>query len=257
MDLLKGALLGGVLGIVLALVACVVFSKTGWYDLRGRFARGLRWTTFTLTILLAGFFFGIAGLWQGAMRGSERVLTQSQLATSAFPEIGNTLADGMAWIQLRAHSGSNTDATLTVGLEAFRTGKWELHATRFLQELDDFQATTITNLVVQLEQTALERAPQLKGGIGEQLLHELLNGLARRLVEQKVIAELKTTARIVFTKLSAPNCPLKQPKPAPQKPFPERRFPLFSSATESSPAFYNQSASLPARSNSPCSASRC
>ena len=209
LDIGGWTLLGATLGAALALITCIAFSRLGWYDLRWRFARGLRWTTFTAQVLLGAIFFGLAGFWQGAIYGTERVLTQSQLATSVFPEIGNTIADGMAWIQLRATSNRATnDSALTAELEEFRAGKWELHATRFLQELDDFHEATVTNFVAQLEQSALERAPQLKGGLGEQLLHGLLSGLGRRLVEHKLTGELKNYGadrvyKTIRTQLSA------------------------------------------------------
>lgn len=209
LDLGLWTLLGTALGAVLAIVTCAVFSRWGWYHGHWRFARGMRWTTFSAQVLLAAIFLGLAGFWSGAIRGTERVLTQSQLRTEVFPEIGNAIADGMAWIQLRATSSVGTnDTALTAGLEEFRAGKWELHAPRFLRELDDFHEATVTNFVARLEQTTLEHAPQLKGGLGEQLLHGLLNGLARRLVEQKVAGELKNYGadrvyKIIRTQLPA------------------------------------------------------
>jgi hypothetical protein len=192
LDLALWTGLGAVLGAALAVVTCGAFSRWGWYDSAGRFARGLRWMTFAVQVLLATLFVGLAAFWSGAIRGTERVLAQSQLA-SVFPEIGNTIADGMAWIQLRAQPhGDTNEAALTSAMEEFRAGKWELHATRFLQKLDTFREESVTNLVARLQQSALENAPQLKGGFGEKLLHYLLHGLGRRLVEQNVASGLKS-----------------------------------------------------------------
>jgi hypothetical protein len=187
-DALKWTLLGALVGVFLAVLACIIFSRLGWYQLDWRFARGLRWTIFTLTVMLSAILFSLAGFWSGAIAGTERVLLRSQLATDVLPRIGEVIADGMAWVQIRASSVNNTNQELK--LEEFRAGKWELHAGRFLQQLDDLKGDSITNALAWLEQSALEHTPQLKGGIGEKVLHEILNGLGRVLVEKKVASEL-------------------------------------------------------------------
>lgn len=193
LELVKWTLLGASAGVLLATLGCFIFSRLGWYDLRARYARGLRWTIFALTIVLAGFFFGTAGLWQGAVRGSERVLTQSQLTTGVFPEIANALADGMAWVQLQATLSGETNRTeLDAKLEAFRAGQWELHAPQFLQQLDALTEAVITNSLAKLEQSTLARAPQLKGGLGEKLLHQFLHGLGRPLITKQASSRLQS-----------------------------------------------------------------
>jgi len=193
LDATKWTLLGALLGAVIAVIACVLFSRLGWYDLRWRFARGLRWTAFTLTVILSAILFGFAGFWSGAIDGSTRVLSKSQLATEVFPQIADVIADGMAWVQVHANSaGSTNSADVSAKLEEFRAGKWELHAAQFLRQLDDLKEATITNTIARLEQSALERTPKLKGGLGEKLLHQLLTGLGRLLVAKKVSSELKS-----------------------------------------------------------------
>ncbi|HEX5221719.1 MAG TPA: hypothetical protein VFZ59_19295 [Verrucomicrobiae bacterium] len=187
-DVLKWTLLGAVVGVIVAVLACIIFSRLGWYHLEWRFARGLRWTIFTVTVVLSAILFSLIGFWSGAIAGTERVLLKSQLATEVFPKVGEVIADGMAWVQIRASSANNTNQELK--LEEFRAGKWELHAGNFLQQLDDLKSDSITNALVWLEQSALENTPQLKGGLGEKILHETLNGLGRVLVEKKVASEL-------------------------------------------------------------------
>src|SRR5262245_55294944 len=137
LDALKWTLIGALVGVFLAVLACITFSRLGWYDLQWRFARGLRWSIFTLTVLLSAVLFGLAGVWSGAIAGTERVLLKSQLATDVFPKVGEAIADGMAWVQIRATSGNNTNQEVSLRLDEFRAGKWELHAGQFLQQLDD------------------------------------------------------------------------------------------------------------------------
>jgi hypothetical protein len=122
----------------------------------------------------------------GALNGSERVLSNSQLATEVFPWIADTIADGMAWVQIHEATVGNTNtAEIAARLEEFRAGKVELHAAQFLRQLDELKEATITNNIVRLEQSALETAPVLKGGLGEKLLHQFLSGLGRLFVEKK------------------------------------------------------------------------
>lgn len=192
LDVVKWTLLGALLGIVLGVVSCFVFSRLGWYDVRWRFARGLRWSVFILTLVLSAMLFALVGTWSGAISGSARVLLHSQLATDVFPKLADTIADGMAWVQVQADlNGDTSSIEVTTRLDEFRAGKWELHATRFLQELDALKEGTITNAITRLEQSALEHVPQFKGGTGEKLLHQFFSRLGRLVVEKKVSSELK------------------------------------------------------------------
>ena len=187
-DALMWTLIGAALGIFLAVLACATFSRMGWYHLEWRFARGLRWTIYALTVALSTVFFSLAGFWSGAIAGTERVLLKGQLATDVFPRIGEVIADGMAWVQIRSSVAASANHEMK--LDEFRAGQWELHAGQFLQQLDDLKGDSITNALVWLEQSALQNTPQLKGGPGEQILHEIFNGLGRVLVEKKVGSEL-------------------------------------------------------------------
>jgi hypothetical protein len=193
LDALQWTLLGALLGLLLSIGGCVFLSRLGWYDVRFRFAGGVRWTMFVLIVTISAILFGLAGFWSGAIKGSERVLSRSQLGTDVFPKIAEAIADAMAWIQIHAPAATTTtnSSELTVKLEQFRDEKWELDAAQFLVQLETFRSETIGDLVAKLEQSTLERTPSLKGGLGEKLLHQLLTGLARLVVEKKVGSELK------------------------------------------------------------------
>jgi hypothetical protein len=192
LDVAEGVLLGAGVGILVAMLACWAFSRMGWYDMRIRFARFLRWSVFTLVVLLSAVFFSVAGFWSGAIHGCERVLTKSQLGTGAFPLIADAIADGMAWVQIRAELPSDADTNAVAAkLELFRQGQWELNAARFQGQLDQIREETVTGLIAQLEQSALARTPQLKAGVTEELLHQFLTGLGRLMVEKKAASDLK------------------------------------------------------------------
>ncbi|MBM3839471.1 MAG: hypothetical protein FJ398_16175 [Verrucomicrobia bacterium] len=190
-DMVKWTLLGAAIGIAVAAVACAVFWRLQWYEISWRFARALRWTLFALATVISGALFGLAGFWSGAIAGSERVLSRSQLATDVFPKIGDAIADAMAWVQVRPQFSTMTnDVELSSKLAEFRAGKWELHAEEFLQQIASIKGE-VTNLVAKVEQSTLRLAPQLKGGLGEKLLHQFLKGLGRLVVEKKAASELK------------------------------------------------------------------
>jgi hypothetical protein len=74
----------------------------------------------------------------------------------------------------------------------FRKGEWELHAARFQGQVDQIQEEAVAGSIAWLEQSALDRTPQLKGGVTEKLLHRFLTGLGRILVEKKAASELKS-----------------------------------------------------------------
>lgn len=190
--MVQWTLLGAAMGIAIAAVACRVFSRLSWYETGWRFARALRWTLFALTTVISAILFGLAGFWSGAIAGSERVLSRSQLATDVFPRIGDAIADAMAWVQVRPQfSRMTNDVELSSKLKEFRAGEWELHAEQFLQQIASIKEEVATNLVAQVEQSALMHAPQLKGGSSEKLLHQFLDGLGRLVVEKKAASELK------------------------------------------------------------------
>ncbi len=124
LDVVKWTLLGALLGIVLGVVSCFVFSRLGWYDVRWRFTRGLRWSVFILTLVLSAMLFALVGTWSGAISGSARVLLHSQLATDVFPKLADTIADGMAWVQVQADlNGDTSSVEVTTRLDEFRAGK--------------------------------------------------------------------------------------------------------------------------------------
>jgi hypothetical protein len=185
---LKWTVLGAALGAVVAVLSAVLFSRIGWYDIRWRFTRWLRWVVIVITVALSTILFGLMGAWEGAIRGSRLVLTQSQLATEVFPRIAEGIADGMAWVQIRASSPNGTN-DIDVGLEAFRAGKWELNAPQFLRQLEGFKDGAVDDAIRALERSTLEHAPILKDGLGEILLHQFLNRLGRLMLEKTSISQ--------------------------------------------------------------------
>jgi hypothetical protein len=191
-DLIKWTILGAAIGAAVAAAACWVFFRLQCFEISWRFARALRWTLFALTTVISAVLFSLAGFWSGAIAGSERVLSRSQLATDVFPKIGDAIADAMAWVQVRPQfSRMTNDVELSSKLEEFRAGKWELHAAQFLQQMASIKQEVITNLVAQVEHSALLRSPKLKGGLGEKLLHQFLDGLGRLAAAKQAASELK------------------------------------------------------------------
>jgi len=104
--------------------------------------------------------------------------------------LGDAVTDAMAWVQAQATPNASTNE-VSARLDAFRAGTWELHASLFLQQLERLKEGVLTNAIAKIEQSALDKAPRLKGGLAEKLLHQFLGGFGRLLVERKVTSELK------------------------------------------------------------------
>ena len=190
---IEGIVLGALFGAIFAVAAALGFRRLGWYDVPWwRFGRWVRWSAYTLTIVICVLALGAAGFWAGVVSGSEQVLRKSQLGTDLFPRIAEAMADGMAWLQIRARqSKDDTEREVAAKLEEFRAGQWELDAPQFLEHFDDFRETAFKEYVVKLEESALQRAPKLRGSLSEKLLHELLHGLATLLAQKQLGHELE------------------------------------------------------------------
>ena len=161
---------------------------------RARYARGLRWTIFALTIVLAGFSSGRRVYGKGrcaAVNASD----PKPAHHGRLPEIANALADGMAWsatskplcpakpIRTNWTQSSRPSARRTMGVAcaAVPPATRRAHRSRHHQQ----QA--------KLEQSTLARALQLKGGLGEKLLHQFLHGRTTALITK---AGLQQTAKL-------------------------------------------------------------
>lgn len=190
---IKWAVLGGLLGLLLAILAIIAFKKFGWYRSGWRFAGWIRWPLWILTVVACVGLVGSAGFFVGVIRGSEHVLLRSQLATKVFPEVGDALADGVAAAQLflaETNAAARSSTNLSARIEAFRSGAWEVNAPEFLRQLDALQSAAVTNIVSEIEQKIVSSSPQLQSGLPNKLVHHSLRLLGTMVVERKINSEL-------------------------------------------------------------------
>lgn len=190
----KWAVLGGVVGLVAAILALFAFRKVGWYRSGWRFERWVRWPVWVLSVLGCAGLAGTAGFFVGVIRGSEVVLLNSQLATKVFPVVSDALADGLAGAQVYlsdtndlVRSGTNVFARV----ESFRRGEWEVDAPLLLRQLDGLQSGAVTNLMGEIEARLVAGSAQLQSGLPNKLLHYTLQLIGKTLVERKLGSELK------------------------------------------------------------------
>jgi hypothetical protein len=186
--------LGVFLGLLLALALSFAFRALGWYRSDWRYAQWACWSVVAVNLALGGFFFGSLGFLEGTRRGSEVVLTKSQIGTDLLPKIGDAVASGLGWLQVfstQSNELAQAEGGVLEGMAAFQAGKWELDAARVEQQMDALTAATISNVVVYVEKTAAEQAPQLQDGLGKELFRQVLNAFTAALVPERIDGELK------------------------------------------------------------------
>lgn len=192
----KWTVLGGVLGLVAAILALVAFRKLGWYRSGWRFERWVRWLVWILSVISCVGLVATAGFFIGVIRGSEHVLLNSQLATKVFPLVSDALADGVAGVQVylsNTNATARTDMDMTAQIETFRRGEWEVNVPELHRQLDQLQAGAVSNLVAEVETRLVASSPQLQNGLPNTLLHHSLRFIGTVLVQRKVNSELKRT----------------------------------------------------------------
>jgi len=191
---IKWAVLGGLLGLVVGILAIIVFRKIGWYRSGRRFAGWVRWSLWLLCVMACTGLVGTAGFFIGVIRGSEHVMLKSQLGTKVFPMVGDALADGIAGVQIylsETNTVSLSSSNITTQMDGFRRGDWEVNAPEFLRQLDTLSAGAASNLIVQVEANLVANRPQLQSGLPNKLLHHTLRLVGTVIVEAKIQSEVK------------------------------------------------------------------
>jgi hypothetical protein len=167
---LKGIAVGGIVGLVVGILCLFLANRLGLYRSAWRHERWVRWPFWILTVLLSGSFVAMAGFWQGAIRGSEIVLAESQFGTRLLPELGRLAADGLAATQVWFSDNTHSRSNLAARLEAFHAGTWELNAPELVTQLGRVKMEMIDEFLPGLEAQALARFPQLQAEPARTLL---------------------------------------------------------------------------------------
>lgn len=190
----KWAVIGGAAGLLLGVLSLVVFRKCGWYLSGWRFERWVRWPLYILVAVSCAGLLGSAGFFVGVIRGSEFVFKHSQLATKVFPEAGGALADGVAiaqkWLQ-STNAENRSQTNLAAVVMAFHSGAIEVNAPLLLQQLENLQSGTASNIVLEIEREVVARRPEFKDGFPNWLLRQSLDLACRWMIERKLTSELK------------------------------------------------------------------
>jgi len=192
----KWTVLGGVLGLVVAILAMIAFRKLGWYRSGWRFECWVRWTLWILSIASCAGLVATAGFFVGVIRGSEHVMLNSQLATKVFPLVSDALADGVAGVQVYlsdTNTAARSNTNIAARIESFRHGEWEVNVPELHGQLDQLGSGATSNLVAEVEVRLVASSPQLQSGLPNKLLHHSLRFIGTVLVQRKLNSELKRT----------------------------------------------------------------
>jgi len=190
----KWAVLGGMLGLVAAILGILLFRKVGWYRSGWRFEAWVRWPLWGGSVVCVTAFAGAAGFCKGLVQGSEQVLRHSQLATKVFPPVGDALADVVGGFQLYAsvsNPPSVTDSNFMARVADFQAGGWEVNVPQLNRQLDELPAGVASNLVSKIESNIVARTPMLQSGLPNTLLHHVLGYGWKFAVARKVEGELR------------------------------------------------------------------
>jgi hypothetical protein len=193
-------LAGGLAGLFLAAAAFIAFRSLGWYQSQWNHAKWVRPTAGVLSALVCAVLLGLAGFWHGVIRGSERVFTQSQLATDVFPRVGDAFADGVVWLDELITHGTNITSRadqVKARLNSFRAGEWEWDVPGFLRRLDQFQQESVAELTQRIVQNVLEDYPKLKDSLGELILRPTLAAFVRQVALRQVNEQLQKPGGVV------------------------------------------------------------
>ncbi|HEX2853405.1 MAG TPA: hypothetical protein VHO24_09215 [Opitutaceae bacterium] len=185
-------LLGAGLGLLLGFASYRLFRQLGWYGAHSTTGRWLQRGVFAAVAATCAVLLGGAGFWEGVHRRCHDVVTRSRIGTDALPVVADLCAEGIVRLDLAMEPG--VDASTAAGdarLTAFRAGTWELDAPKFLGRIDTLRGETFRELLAGFERDALDRAPALKGGLTERLLHYTTQNLGTALLEQKLSSELR------------------------------------------------------------------
>ncbi len=145
----------------------VVVKTSGWLNLFLRIMRGV------ILLIVIGLL-GFAGALEGARRGLEKSMSQSDLAAQVFPEVGEAGADLMAMLYFRAPlfieeetrpEAPETDEMLT----RFRRGEWEINVPEFKTRIDRAGKMLIEETVTILKTDVKTNYPILRDGAGGKL----------------------------------------------------------------------------------------
>jgi hypothetical protein len=190
----KWAILGGFVGLLVAVAMIIGARAAGWYRSGWKHAKWFRWSLWILTVPVCIALIGVAGFWKGVIQGSEQVLMESQLATKVFPRAGDAMADVAAFIQVYlsdTNDASRSETNLTAKIEAFRSGAWEVDAPAFLQQLERAHGDFITNAVVETEQDLIASVPYLQSGLANKVVHRCFDQFGAALVRMSLNSQAK------------------------------------------------------------------
>lgn len=176
-----GAALVGVLIAFLSVLTSKLLGRTNW------FAKTPRWLFVVLQITRVVLLLAVIGIvtligaLEGARRGADKVMTESDLADQLFPQIGNAGADLMATLHLQApaYIENETDPAFderaAENLEAFQKGKWELNIPEFKDRVSKAGDKMVADAIVAIKINAKKDYPMLRGGTGAKVLDWMMD----------------------------------------------------------------------------------
>jgi hypothetical protein len=183
-----GLLLGGGAGLAL--------SKLGAMRLEWKHARWLRALSVLWLVGSFGFLGGALGGCEGTLRGTERVVRQSQVRTEGLRRAGEYVSASVVYLDfaIRGHE-ERKDIALRpedwTRIEAFTLGKAEFDVRAFRARLDRVEAEFVSKIVGSAKEDLRKNLKIAPGGVAERMLDAALPLLARHGLRKTVGGKLE------------------------------------------------------------------
>jgi hypothetical protein len=169
--------IGGLGGVVLAVTAFLTLRKTRALRWEWRHAKWFRLLTLVFWLVVCPILLAKAGMAEGILRGSERILQQSWLGRVGFPAIGSQCADLVFSVHLSAPRWAKGEwevVLLEQESKQFVADQYLVDVPEFLQRLDMLTEKAVDKGCAQTKSQIMQQSPAWQGGVREGVLDLIL-----------------------------------------------------------------------------------
>jgi hypothetical protein len=183
-------------GVVLGALSGLALAKSGALRLEWKHANWMRVLAALWLIGTFGFLGGSMGGCEGTLRGTEKVVRESQVRTEGLRRAGEYVSASMVYLDfaIRGHE-ERKDVALRpeewASVEAFSQGKAEFDVRTFRARLDRTESEMISKLVSTAKSQLQANLKIARGGIAESMLDAALPLLARYGLRKAVVDKLE------------------------------------------------------------------
>lgn len=188
--------IGTLTGLAVGGVAALVLAKTGALHLGWKHAVWLRVLSCLWVIAAGAFFGGSIGGCEGTLRGTEKIVRESQFRTEGLRRAGEAVAGTLVWIDLAIENHlAKKDISLreeqVASVDAFLKGGREFDVRAFQGRLERAEGELVRKIVDSARTEVAAKMGLAPGGVPEALLGTTLGLLAEHGLRKSVRDQLE------------------------------------------------------------------